>query len=686
MNTGTYHRATKGLVCALLVFAAGCGTSVRVVERVPATGRNSFYVSNRAPLEPSGLMKLPIGAIKPRGWLLAMLEMERDGMVGHLPQLSKWCKAEGNAWLNPQGRGHSPWEELPYWLKGYGDLGYVLGDEQIISEARKWIEGILSSQEPDGWFGPRANKTALDGKPDMWPNMIALNCLQSYYEYSGDERVLELMSRYFRWQLSVPEEDFLTRSWQKRRAGDNLESVFWLYNRTGQKWLLELAEKIHRHTSNWTDGMASWHGVNIAQCFREPAEYYLLARDPKFVQATKRNYNTVMGLYGQVPGGMFGADENCRKGYYGPRQGSETCAMVEFMHSFEMLTKITSEPIWADRCEEVAFNSFPAAWTPDLKGIHYLTAPNMTQLDRFNKSPGLQNRGCMLAYSPWIYRCCQHNVSHGWPYFAEELWLATADNGLCASMYCASQVEARVGDGATVRIDEETNYPFDERIKFTVHTPRRVRFPLYLRIPKWCERAKIRINGKQVKGDFKALSYAVIDRRWRNGDTVELELPAEIRLKVWSKNGNCVSVYRGPLAFSLKIKEKWVAYEGRSGKAEEWVRCDAKSIEWPAFEVYPASAWNYGLLIDWSNPAGSFEMMRKTGALARQPFTPDSVPIELRAKAKRIPQWKMDDLNLVGKVPTSPVHSDEAVETVTLIPMGAARLRISAFPTIGEGK
>ena len=148
-------------------------------------------------------------------------------------------------------------------------------------------------------------------------------------------------------------------------------------------------------------------------------------------------------------------------GYGDPRQGFETCSWVEFMHSFEMLTKISGNPLWADRCEEIAFNSFPAAMTPDLKGLHYLTAANLVQLDCHNKAPGFENGGNMLGYSPFeCYRCCQHNVSHGWPYYAEELWLATADGGLCALLYAASTVAAKVGDGAAVTLAETTDYPF----------------------------------------------------------------------------------------------------------------------------------------------------------------------------------------------------------------------------------
>ena len=51
------------------------------------------------------------------------------------------------------------------------------------------------------------------------------------------------MTRYFRWELNCPDADFLTGYWPKLRGGDNLESIYWLYNRTGEAWLLDLAAK-----------------------------------------------------------------------------------------------------------------------------------------------------------------------------------------------------------------------------------------------------------------------------------------------------------------------------------------------------------------------------------------------------------------------------------------------------------
>ena len=154
----------------VLCFVAGApgAAAVRVAPVPPTAGTNDFYISNAKPLTASPLIKLPIGAIRPEGWLRRQLELETDGFSGRLMEISKFLKKEGNAWLAANGQGHSPWEELPYWLKGFGDLGYVLGNQRIISEAKLWIEAMLNSRQSDGWFGPVANKTGA-GKDKKAP-------------------------------------------------------------------------------------------------------------------------------------------------------------------------------------------------------------------------------------------------------------------------------------------------------------------------------------------------------------------------------------------------------------------------------------------------------------------------------------------------------------------------------------
>ena len=663
------------LAAVLLVFgvrASADTTSASMVTTPGTSSTDPFYTANRRPLQPSPLIKLPIGSVAPRGWLLEQLKLEAAGMTGHLEEISKWCKFQDSAWASPDGQGQFGWEELPYWLKGYGDLGYVLQDQQIIQHARKWIDAVLASQEPDGYFGPRANKTGLQGKPDLWPHMVMCNVLESFYEFTGDQRVLPFLTKYFEWLNTLPGEDFGAGYWPKIRFGDNIQSIYWLYNRTGDSFLLELAKRIHENMARWDTGVINWHNVNISEGFREPGVYYQQAGDRKYLQDAERNYQTVMGRYGQFPGGGFAGDENCRPGYTDPRQGFETCGMVEFMHSFEMLTKISGNPLWSDRCEDIAFNSLPAALTPDLKGLHYLTCANQVQLDKENKSPGVENEGTMFSYSPYeVYRCCQHNVSHGWPYFAEELWLATPDRGLCAALYAASEVTAKVAGGSSVHITEQTDYPFDGSIKLTFATAQPAKFPLYLRIPGWCEKASVRVNGKRISLKAEPLHYLLLERVWQEGDQVTLELPMQVSVRRWPQNEQAASVDYGPLTFALKIGERWSRYGGTDA--------------WPEWEVFPTTSWNYGLVLESKNPARSFKVLRNSGSLPKQPFTPENAPIQIRAKGKKLPAWKQDRLGLVGKLQPSPVKSDEPLETITLIPMGAARLRISSFPVIGSG-
>ena len=664
---------------AFLLIAGACSSGIskdaQVVDRIPTEEKNVNYVSNRAPMMPQQFIKLPTGSIKPDGWLLTQLQLQKDGLNGHLGEISAWLQKEDNAWLKAGGKWG--WEEVPYWLRGYAGVAYLFEDKAMLDEAKIWIESILKSQRENGNFGPSAE---TKGTQDFWPNMIALWILQSYHEYTGDARVIDFMTRYFHFQLTVPDELFMRKSWQHYRGGDNLWSVAWLYNRTGDAKLLELADKIHRNTANWTKAteLPTWHNVNVAQGCREPATYYLFTGDSNMMKASYNVQSLVRRSFGQVPGGMFGADENARIGFFDPRQGTETCGFAEQMASDEIMLLITGDPYWAENCEDIAFNSYPAAFMPDYKSLRYITSPNMVMSDSENHKPGIDNAGPFLAMNPFSSRCCQHNHGFAWPYYAEHLILTTPDNGAAAVLFNACEAQMKVADGKEIVIKEMTDYPFDTQISFTVETNEEtVKFPFYIRIPSWTRNASLKINGKATAVNTESGNYLCIHREWKNGDKVEVNYPMEISYRTWQVNKNSVSVDYGPLTLSLRIAEKYV--EKNSEETAIWDskwQEGADTSQWPSYEIYPDSPWNYALQVQ------SVKLKeRKALKPGVNPFTQADIPLVFEAYGRQIPDWKIDEYKLCGVLPDEDAVKSDTSEKLELIPMGAARLRISAFPT-----
>lgn len=667
-----------GLVALCMTTIGLCAQStVEIVEKPALTAEGGY----RAPLHGGYLKKLPVGQVQPKGWLLEVLNRQKNGLNGQLGTVSDWLDKNNNQWLSDQG--NHGWEEVPYWLRGYSSLAYILNDEVMKQEAKVWFEAVLTHLKVNGELGP----SGTDGDPntpDLWAKMPMLWALQTYYEATGDERVLTAMTNYFKWELTIPNANFLKGLWQSKRGGDNEWSVIWLYNHTGDASVLPLIEKLHRCGVNWTmkNDLPNWHGVNVAQGFREPATYYVYRGNTEMLQAAYDNHHTMRQRYGQVPGGMYGADENARLGYIDPRQGAETCAVVEQMASDEIMMGITGDIFWADHCENVAFNTLPAALTSDMRALRYITSPNMAVSDGKNYGGSIDNGLLgMLSMSPFSSRCCQHNHGMGWPYFTEHLVMSTNDGGLCATLYSASETTATVSNGVTVTLKEDTNYPFEEDIKFTVHCSQSVAFPLYLRIPVWAKHASVTVDGNTTNA--QAGKYVKIDRIWNDGDQVTLHLPMTITSQTWSQNKGSVSVNYGPLTLSLKIAEQ---YKRRDPSDPDIVQGDSHwqtgvdKSKWPAWEIFAESPWNYALKVDEQHMPIDITVVRKPWPADNYPFTLESVPLEFTAKGQKVPSWGFDDKGMTDVLPTRFAARDAKVETIHLVPMGAARLRISAFP------
>lgn len=407
----------------------------------------------------------------------------------------------------------------------------------------------------------------------------------------------------------------------------------------------------------------------------------MLTGDKAMLHASYNVQHLIRRTFGQVPGGMFGSDENARLGYIDPRQGVETCGMVEQMASDEIMLRFTGDPYWAENCEDVAFNTYPAAVMPDFRSLRYITSPNMVQSDSENHSPGIANSGPFLSMNPFSSRCCQHNHSQGWPYYSENLVYATPDNGMAFVMYAACTADVKVADNKKVTVTETTNYPFDENITITIDKGK-AEFPLYLRIPTWTKNAEVYVNGEKQTVAPVSGKYYCISREWKKGDSVSLRVPMSLSMRRWQVNKNSVSVDYGPLTLSLKIKERYVKRDSKETAIHDsqWQK-NADASQWPTTEIYADSPWNYALYLNPANALGDIEVVKKPWPADNFPFTLESVPLEFKAKGRQVPSWTLDSTKLCGVLPDECAPKAVTLDDITLVPMGAARLRISAFPT-----
>lgn len=570
-------------------------------------------------------------------------------------------------------------------------LAYILNDEQLKAKVKPWIEWTLNSQQPDGYFGPAKDYgpeqgIQRDNSHDWWPKMVMLKVLKQYYMATSDKRVISFLTNYFKYQLkelpSKPLDNWTF--WARYRAGDNLMVVYWLYNITGDKFLLNLADLMHKQTydftneflsSNLLSTMGSIHGVNLAQGMKEPLIYYQQHPELRYTDAFKKGLDDLTRFDGMA-NGMFGGDEALHGNE--PTKGAELCSVVEMMFTLENALSITGDVAYADKLERIAFNALPSQTTADYMNRQYFQQANQVMITRHLRNFDLNHNGTDICYGLLTgYACCTSNMHQGWPKLVQNLWYATPDNGVAALVYSANEVTTTVADGKKVTIKEETNYPFDESIKFTLNFGNKAGqaiFPFLLRVPEWCAMATIKINGEALQ-QGKGGEIIKLARKWKSGDVVELQLPMHIFKNTWYENS--VSVERGPIVYALKIGEEEKQVENT---------LDPEVYGKTFIEIKPTTAWNFGLPALPKDMDKAFSVDKKAD-LAKFPWSQETAPISLKTQGRPIPEWQLYNES-TGPIPYSMMYNEgvkkEKDQEIILIPYGCTRLRVSQFPQVGH--
>ncbi len=589
-------------------------------------------------------------------------------MSGHLDET--WADVGPNSgWLG--GTGES-WERGPYFVDGLLPLAYLLEEDRLKAKAQKFVEWTLTHQAPSGMIGPAGND-------DWWPRMVMLKVLAQYEEATGDPRVVPLLSRYFAYQLSALPGRPL-RDWGRFRWQDNALVVIWLYNRTGDGKLLDLARLLHAQGFDWQANFADFkftepmtperihlsehdglgdttlasHGVNNGQALKAAPVWSVLSGK----DADRLGIDRMLAMldrYHGLPNGMFSCDEHLAG--RDPSQGSELCTVVETMFSLEQSLAILGDARLGDRLERIAFNALPGTFTDDMWAHQYNQEPNQVEVSLHRKPWTTDGPESNLYGLQPNFGCCTANFHQGWPKFAASLWMLSHDDGLVAAAYAPCEVRTTVA-GTPVHISEQTEYPFKGRVRITINPARPLGFPLRLRVPAWASGATIEVNRQPVPAS--AGGFAKIDRTWKAGDLVELEFP--MAPSVSGGFHDSVSIARGPLVFSYPIAEDWVK-----------LRTQGMTADW---QVFPAAPWNYALAAD---PAAAHPTDVQERAVGAVPFALEQTPVRIRVAARKVPAWRAVD-GVAEAVPQSPVESQETEETITLVPYAAAKLRITAFP------
>lgn len=656
-------------------------TSRRQVLKMTAGGAATLALASRsrrlfaeasapAGLAPAAFRMLPLGEVRPAGWLQRQLRVQADGMSGHLDEF--WSDVgPQSGWLG--GKGES-WERGPYFLDGLLPLAYLLNDDVLKAKAQRFIEWTLTHQTAEGMIGPATND-------DWWPRMVMVKALAQYQEVTGDSRVIPLLTRYFHYQLTqLPIRSL--KSWGKYRWQDEVLIVEWLYERTNDPKLLQLCAVLKEQGYDWESAFVDFkqtvavsgdrikansadaeeyglqtHGVNHGQALKTAAVQYRLSGDKG---ERSRYYRQIGALdkYHGMPNGMYSCDEHL--GGLDPSHGTELCTVVEVMFSMEVALATFGDAEIGDRIEKITFNALPGTFTDDMWAHQYDQQPNQVQVG-LNSKPWTTNgpEANLFGLEPH-FGCCTANYHQGWPKFVASLWMATPDNGLAATLYSPCQVNTKVR-GVAVRLLEETEYPFREVVRITVHPEKAVLFPVMLRVPAWADGATIQVNGNP-EANVKTGAFARVERLWTAGDVIDVKFPMKPRLTRWFKQS--VALERGPLLFSFQPGGQWVKLRDR-----------ALTADW---QVFPTEQWNYALAVDEKSVSSIMVTESSVGA---RPFTSASPGVSLHVTGRKLNEWRSED-GVALPLPESPVASDEADVLLTLIPYAAAKLRITAFPQL----
>lgn len=597
--------------------------------------------------------------IHPEGWLRRQLEIQAAGLSGNLDRV--WPDVRDSAWIGGDREG---WERVPYWLDGFIPLAHLLGDEDLITRANRYVHSIVARQQQDGWICPC--KAEERKQYDAWAVLLIGKVLALHCEFQDDPPVEAALHRAMKNLYTLLQNGSIRLfDWGKFRWYEGLVPLLHLYSRQPEEWMLALVRLLQAQGADypamvelWKRPLNKWtfetHIVNVCMMLKYEALCTALLGEGYTGQA-ERLWN-ILETYNGTAVGTFTGDE-CLSGT-GNQQGTELCAVVELMYTCEWLYRITGDAIWADRLEKVAFNALPATFSDDMWTHQYDQMVNQVACVEF---PGKSffrtnpSESHLFGLEP-NYGCCTANFSQGWPKLALHVLQRTED-GLCLAHLLPISAGVQV-EGKPVHLQVKSDYPFRLSADITVEAPQAVSFALKLRVPAWA--TDVRINGQCIPCSRQ---HIVLHREWTGQETLHLTMAAEPRLV--NRPTGLITAEYGPLVFSLPIEAEYRMREfTRDGVERKYPYCD--------YELYPQSPWRFGFVGD--------ELAAQEQEIDRVPFSSAHPPVTLLTSLAPI-EWEWaDGYDTVPAVAPASGKPTGEPRPVQLIPYGCAKLRMTEMP------
>jgi hypothetical protein len=665
----------------------------------PNATNSSCAVSGFSPraLAPFAHAPLPVGSVAPAGWLRAQLQLEADGLTGHLADF--YPDVMNSSWIGGTLAKQNE-ERFPYWFNGVVPLAHALGDARLLRLVGRFVDAILLAVPPSGWLGP--DDPTL-GDRTYWMRYKMLLALASRYEATGDPRLPAAMVEHLRemarrlWSVGLGE------LWSAARAEDLGVALAWLVERGGPAgadaapFLFDFADRVYARRGNYDWGAffagaafpagavsvgalaqinragtrSFYHGVDTAEALKSGAVWWRFTGDGAQLASSAAAAARVEAAHG-MPGGELCADEYLCGAM--PSHGTEVCVIVEMLASYSYVAAAGGDAAMYERAERLALNALPAAYTKDMWHHPYLHQTNEIRAVNVSAHPWLTDGPAANTYGVdgGGTGCCTTNGGTGWPAVLGAALRATPSGGLALGLLLPVAANVTLtGSGAVVRVAVDTAHPFedDARVNVVGAPPGGLSFDL--RVPSWVGAdATVAVNGGAPQpaapfaGRFLRLQLPAGD------SSLALSTAPRVRLTRWFNSA--VAVERGALVFALELQEHVVV-------TREWGFPNASDLN-----VTTDSPWNYALVVaDPARPELSFNVSARRAPGSLPWGGGDAVPVAITAWARRVNAWG-EARNAAAPPPASPACAAPGAcgppELVTLVPHGSTLLRITEFP------